>query len=578
MKNHADDQFLDNNILNLFSNVFYNMNVTSSHIKKEYRELILPKLTDFERSKIASVEGLPYLENKTELLTSNPIGQLVYKGRPVILFIRDQMLSIDKYSKKDYNPFHVCNCSALKEARLQNRFKGRYAITYNTSGIFHINISSFEIINGRKNTYPDLESIDVKLKVCQSCLKELNWKNFNLYIGSEPEWWKGGDYNKRKEIVNSFDICHFFELCNDNLLLYEDYSDLDYATSITQKRRILPSEIKTYLKQIRNYICENCHKRFPENKLQIHHIDHNEGNNIRSNLLVICDECHNKIHQEEDVFKINNNSNNSNSTSGLSKIPEKNSNLLNLADDFYDSNNIQKAIELYKLLADSGNIKAMLRLADIYYNEGNLDSSIAFLKQAARLNSPEAQYSLACRYKTGEGVIISSKQYAYWLRIAAENGYAEAEYEFAHHLELRRQYTKAFRFYTSAADKCHFAAQYEIGRYYYMGIGRDINLKTAFLCFKNAAKANFVDAIYKLAVCYENGQGTTQNFTEAFKNYKNAADQGHSRAQYKVAYFYQLGLGVNRNLSEAYKWYKTAESNGDMDASLAIKKNGVLLK
>ena len=583
MKKHADEQFLDNNILNLFSNVFYHLNVTSSDIKKEYRELILPKLSDFERTKILSIEGLPYIEDKTELLTSNPIGQLVYKGRPVILFIRDQMLSIDKYTKKDYNPFHVCNCSALKDARLQNRFKGRYAITYNTSGIFHINISAFEIINGRKNTYPNLESLDVKLKVCQSCLKELNWNNFNNYIGNEPEWWRGGDYYKRKDIVDNFNIRRFFEECHENFLLYEDYSDLDYAASITQKTRTLPPEIKSYLKKTRNYICEICHKAFPENKLQIHHINHNEGNNLRSNLLVICDKCHDDLHSKEDFIKIEeieshtasdflSSISNNTILENVNDVVENESNLLKLANDFYCGNNVEKAIEIYNIVSNLGNAKAMFRLAEIYNKAKNYDKSIVFLKKSAKLNFPKAQYCLAHCYKEGNGIIKSSKEYAHWLKKSADNGYIKAECEFAYNLELTRQYSKAFNYYKNAADKDYPAAQYEIGRYYYLGLVKKVDFNEAFLYFKKAARHDFVDAIYKIATCYENGQGIAQDYNKAFENYKNAALKGHSRSQYKMAYFYQLGLGVDKNMSEAYKWYKIAESNGDMDASRAIER------
>ena len=47
------------------------------------------------------------------------------------------------------------------------------------------------------------------------------------------------------------------------------------------------------------FVCQKCLNRFASNKLQIHHINHNEGDNSKRNLLVVCKNCHEKIHNKE---------------------------------------------------------------------------------------------------------------------------------------------------------------------------------------------------------------------------------------------------------------------------------------
>lgn len=429
----SDKNGLDNSIINLFSKTFRNLGISSNDVRREYRLLGLPQLSDYEREKIASLEGYSFSKKEEKnLLISNPFGHILYKGRPIIIYIRDQMLSLEKYQKEYYNPFHICTCSAIKAAREANRWAGRYVITYNTSGIFNINISVFEGSGANKIVYSNIESKAVALPVCQECLHQLGWKNFNKYIGDTDEWWKGGNYRKRLEIVKSFNIRQFFEECTNNIFTYEDFSDLDFASVATQKKRTLPTEIKRWLKQSSGYRCEVCHNVFPENKLQIHHRDHNEGNNQRNNLVVICDNCHNELHLHEDTYSLANSTGsvslhnncylnkNNNTKASVIKVPsgiEIGLNCTVLKTEVTIATR-EKASDIYAKAITNSDVDAQYILGILFlkglYVIKNIDSAIFYLRKAAEQGHAEAQYALGTLYSDGYGLPKNDEKAQYW--------------------------------------------------------------------------------------------------------------------------------------------------------------------
>ena len=66
-------------------------------------------------------------------------------------------------------------------------------------------------------------------------------------------------------------------------------------------------------------------------------------------------------------------------------------------------------------------------------------------------------------------------------------------------------------------------------------------------------EANFLEdgvcaeAMYNLGVYYFYGIGTEQNYKRSFKYFKLAADKGHTDAQYNLGELYYLGLGIDKN-------------------------------
>lgn len=93
--------------------------------------------------------------------------------------------------------------------------------------------------------------------------------------------------------------------------------------------------------------------------------------------------------------------------------------------------NARKAFELYRLLADSGNAKAIVKLALCYQaGYGVLEDdqkAIELLESAVAKSGGRAEFYLGCAHSDGEGVPQDFEQaYSWWLK-SARKGIAEAQ-------------------------------------------------------------------------------------------------------------------------------------------------------
>ena len=252
--------------------------------------LSLPELTDAERKALS--EGKP-LDPKilAELVKYfAPIIPFAYKEHIVLVYIRDQYLSRKNYEAGNYNRFHLCFCRHLRRTQKNNLYESRYVMTYETRGNFLVNLFDVDGTPREQNVYR-------RLKVCQYCLRELNWKNFRAYCGAGRECWSGGNRTMRRKIVDAFDIAEYLLTVQKNKANFPPVEFTD--VSAIKKEYVLSAQIKLALKKNVDYTCEVCRKKFPPADLEIHHKNHNQGDNRRDNLSIVCRECHNKIHAVE---------------------------------------------------------------------------------------------------------------------------------------------------------------------------------------------------------------------------------------------------------------------------------------
>lgn len=293
---------IDKKIFAQFQDIFKAMNISERRVQLEMENLKLPPL-DFLTMNELQFDGVELEENifKTPPEILNPQLYFKYEERPVIMYLRDQYLTQANYNSGKLRPFHLCFCSALREAEQKNRYESRYVMTYNTSGKFRVNLWIRDK-NSAGNVYTDKKEQDIyrPLKVCQHCLREINWKHFRSYCGGGVEWWRGGNSLKRQQIVDEFDIEEYFLTTHENNFFNHPVSGTA-SLAITKEYSLSP-EIKAQLKYFADYTCEICHEVFAPDNLQIHHKNHNEGDNRRANLMVVCPACHALIHDAEGGF------------------------------------------------------------------------------------------------------------------------------------------------------------------------------------------------------------------------------------------------------------------------------------
>jgi TPR repeat protein len=129
--------------------------------------------------------------------------------------------------------------------------------------------------------------------------------------------------------------------------------------------------------------------------------------------------------------------------------------------------------------------------------------AVRWLRQAAEQGLAEAEYNLGIMYARGRGVARDAEQSAHWYRQAAEQGLASAQY--------------------------NLGAQYAVGD----GVPRDE--QRAATWFERAALQDVPEAAYNLGVLYDLGRGVKADAATAMQWYERAAERGYHPAASRLA-------------------------------------------
>lgn len=207
----------------------------------------------------------------SEVSTLEPNGPpvLIYQGQQIMLFIPDHSFgfykAIEDPRGKNARRFHIANCETVKKLREDKRFE-RFKITNSQDGFFEI--------TGKSKS----EKGSVQLAVCQNCLKELNYNNFNSFNGKQ-----------KTKVVLGFNIPNFFETYKS---FFINKPRNPYAGKVGYPDN-WNSISREYRKKI-DYICESCGvdlKTYPH-LLHVHHRNGVKHDTKDSNLKALCEICH----------------------------------------------------------------------------------------------------------------------------------------------------------------------------------------------------------------------------------------------------------------------------------------------
>lgn len=200
---------------------------------------------------------------------------IYYQGRRVILYIRD-IQSYLGYETQEPK-FHITFCQTLKRMSVQGKSE-KYVVAIRTDGKFKLNYIANNVIQ---------KTVEKNLDVCKHCLRTLNWKNY-----------KNVSEQQKKIIFKNFSIEEFFQSVDDDN--QKNFSNLPEYTEETAPPNIYPENWKKISKMLRTeagYICSDCGKKILESgKLHVHHINGFKQDCFRSNLEVLCADCHQKRH------------------------------------------------------------------------------------------------------------------------------------------------------------------------------------------------------------------------------------------------------------------------------------------
>ncbi len=225
--------------------------------------------------------------------------------------------------------------------------------------------------------------------------------------------------------------------------------------------------------------------------------------------------------------------------------------------------------KLFKL-HEAGSAAAQLCLGYYYVVTKNYTEAVKWCRKAAEQGYANAQFELGGFYLYGVEVAQDYTEAVKWFRKAAEQGHTGAQYHlgvcYFQGEGVAQDYTEAVKWYRKAAEQGDADVQYELGVCYFQGEGVTKDYAEAVKWYRKAAEQGQADAQSDLGVCYFYGEGVTKDYAEAVKWYRKAAEQGQANAQNNLGFCYYYGAGVTKDYAEAVKWYRKAAEQGHANA------------
>lgn len=205
-------------------------------------------------------------------------GTHVYKGRRVILYIRDVA---DYGDRVEMPKYHLAMCTTLSKMMDRGLFKKRYVVATRDDGKFSVQIIRGDVVVKREE----------ELNVCQHCLDELNYRSFSL--GMKRDW--------RLRAVRDFSIKAFFDEFGKSCVWATPTFDAVHAPTNIYSAQFF--RIAKAIKEKRGYRCERVDCRIdlsaPEHRrfLHAHHIDTDKSDSHPKNIKLLCIRCHTREFQ-----------------------------------------------------------------------------------------------------------------------------------------------------------------------------------------------------------------------------------------------------------------------------------------
>ena len=210
---------------------------------------------------------------------------------------------------------------------------------------------------------------------------------------------------------------------------------------------------------------------------------------------------------------------------------------------------------------------------------GDYATAIRGFRVQAEQGNAEAQYEFGRMYDMGRGTPEDDAEAARWYRKAAEQGHVRGQYQLGASYDLGvgvpADKAEAARWYRKAAEQGDAQSQYELGKMYDLGQGVPEDDTEARKWLRKAGEQGHVSALFTLALFYDHGWGgVTEDDAEAVKWYRKVTEQGHSffevDTQYRLGVMYRRGEGVPTNKAEAARWFREAAEQGETRAQYSL--------
>ncbi len=246
------------------------MGIRADHLVSFSATASAARLSEDELDRLTSGIGIDVSFEEIVVLDD---GTLAYKGRRVLLYIRD----VSHYGRREGLPkYHLANCNVLQDARRSGRFGRRYVIANRIDGKFQINMLS----GGRAAASSE------RLNVCQVCLSALRIDGFSFQIQQQ----------ERRRRVEVFRPQKFFDLYPIDLHIQLPQYDANEAP--INKYSDGFREVSAKFRASTNWNCQACGVDLSSSSLRkflhTHHRNGDKSDDAQTNLRALCIECHAK--------------------------------------------------------------------------------------------------------------------------------------------------------------------------------------------------------------------------------------------------------------------------------------------
>ena len=214
-----------------------------------------------------------------------------------------------------------------------------------------------------------------------------------------------------------------------------------------------------------------------------------------------------------------------------------------------------KSYEYFKIAAEKNHPRACWLIAQMIYqkkigdlSEDDLELAWYYLKKAEKVGSVAAINTIGTCYLHGlvPGEPKSETKAIEYFKKAINYEYVYAYNNLGKIYEEKKEYKKAFKYFSFGAEKEESWACNKVAEYYRLGIVNDIDMKKAFKYYNLATEVPlnilYHWAFYNLAkYFYLNGNhqaGIEQNQEKAIKYFKKAAYKGIMPSYEELIYIY----------------------------------------
>ncbi len=229
--------------------------------------------------------------------------------------------------------------------------------------------------------------------------------------------------------------------------------------------------------------------------------------------------------------------------------------------------------------AEAGDAKSQYEVGFYYLKENKEENHLQIAKnwfeKSAKQNYAPSLYEFGhlTMMSKGENALV---QGVALMNLAAEMGYAEAQYQIGLIHGMRGEHTEAVDLFEKAAKQEHTKAIVFLADYYENGFNVPKNPDKAIELINQALALGSLPAKNWLGKKYAEGRGVKKDLKKAFQLYSETAEMNDAEGQRLVAYCYRTGFGTKKNYDESVRFARLAMQQRDIQAAGELGTNYLL--